>query len=122
MSLLEFAVVGLSTIRETSTFSGMPIVERRLEPKCGVGVVDVGTGRLIGHLEFMTGVEEIFDVQVVPGDRCPAFSGPYASQDSATPIWTVPQPLHRCQEPFALHRCQEPFVRSTLRAIPAKGS
>jgi uncharacterized protein (TIGR03032 family) len=88
----RFAFVGLSRIRETSTFGGMPIAERRPELKCGVGVVDLTTGRLMAHLEFVTGVEEIFDVQVVPGVRCPALSGPYASLDGAPPIWTVPQP------------------------------
>ncbi|MGE5193479.1 MAG: TIGR03032 family protein [Deltaproteobacteria bacterium] len=87
----RFAFVGLSKIRETSTFGGMPIADRRPELKCGVGVVDLTTGRLIAHLEFVTGVEEIFDVQVVPGARCPALSGPYPSLDSAPPIWTVPQ-------------------------------
>jgi hypothetical protein len=46
----------------------------------------------MAHLEFVTGVEEIFDVQVLPGTRCPALSGPYASLDGAAPIWTVPQP------------------------------
>jgi uncharacterized protein (TIGR03032 family) len=88
----RFAFVGLSKIRETSTFGGMPIAERRPELKCGVGVVDLTTGRLAAHLEFVTGVEEIFDVQVVPGARCPALSGPFASLDGAAPIWTVPQP------------------------------
>jgi uncharacterized protein (TIGR03032 family) len=88
----RFAFVGLSKIRETSTFGGMPIAERRPELKCGVGVVDLETGRLVAHLEFVTGVEEIFDVQVIPGTRCPALSGPYASLDGAAPIWTVPQP------------------------------
>jgi uncharacterized protein (TIGR03032 family) len=88
----RFAFVGLSKIRETSTFGGMPIAERRPELKCGVGVVDLGTGRLMAHLEFVTGVEEIFDVQVVSGARCPALSGPYANLDGAAPIWMVPQP------------------------------
>jgi uncharacterized protein (TIGR03032 family) len=88
----RFAFVGLSKIRETSTFGGMPIAARRSELKCGVGVVDLVTGRLAAHLEFVTGVEEIFDVQVVPGVRCLALSGPYAGLDGAAPIWTVPQP------------------------------
>src|SRR5262245_18266661 len=47
----RFAFVGLSKIRETSTFGGMPIALRRPELKCGVGVVDLGTGRLAAHLE-----------------------------------------------------------------------
>jgi uncharacterized protein (TIGR03032 family) len=88
----RFAFVGLSKIRETATFGGMPITSRRPELKCGVGVVDLGTGRLMAHLEFVTGVEEIFDVQVLPGARCPVLSGPYAALDGAAPIWTVPQP------------------------------
>jgi uncharacterized protein (TIGR03032 family) len=75
----RFAFVGLSKIRKTSTFGGVPIAERRAELKCGVGVVDLGTGRLVAQLEFLTGVEEIFDVQVVPGARYPAVWGPYAN-------------------------------------------
>jgi uncharacterized protein (TIGR03032 family) len=93
----RFAFVGLSKIRETSTFGGMPIAERRPELKCGVGVVDLTTGRLVAHLEFVTGVEEIFDVQVVPSVRCPVLSGPYASLDGAAPIWTVPPPPPRLE-------------------------
>jgi uncharacterized protein (TIGR03032 family) len=88
----RYAFVGLSKIRETATFGGMPIAERRPELKCGVGVVDLDTGRLVAHLEFVTGVEEIFDVQVVPGARCPILSGPYPSLDGAAPICTAPPP------------------------------
>lgn len=88
----RFAFVGLSKIRETSTFGGMPIAERRLELKCSVGVVDLTNGRLVAHLEFLTSVEEIFDVQVLPGVRNPALSGPYAGLDGAARIGTVPRP------------------------------
>jgi uncharacterized protein (TIGR03032 family) len=88
----RYAFVGLSKIRETSTFGGMPIAERRPELKCGVGVVDLTTARLVAHLEFVTGVEEIFDVQVLPGARCPVLSGPYPHLDGAAPIWVVPRP------------------------------
>jgi hypothetical protein len=70
----------------------MPIAERRPELKCGVEVVDLGAGRSVAHFEFVTGVEEIFDVQVVPGTRCPVLSGPFASLEGAAPIWMVPQP------------------------------
>ena len=48
-------------------------------------------GRLREHLEFVTGVEEIFDVQVLAGARCPALSGPYTTLDGTGPIWVVPQ-------------------------------
>jgi hypothetical protein len=46
----------------------------------------------VAHLEFVTGVEEIFDVQVLPGVRWPVLSGPYACLDGSAPIWMVPQP------------------------------
>lgn len=87
-----YAFIGLSKIRETSTFGGVPIAERRDELKCGVAVVDLRTGRLAGRLEFISGVEEIFDVQVLPGVRAPALSGPYPTLDGTPPIWTVPAP------------------------------
>jgi uncharacterized protein (TIGR03032 family) len=87
----RFAFVGLSKIRETSTFGGMPIAARRPELKCGIGAVDLTTGRLVAHLEFLSGVEEIFDVQVLPGARCPALSGPYPTLDGGAPVWVVPQ-------------------------------
>jgi uncharacterized protein (TIGR03032 family) len=88
----QFAFVGLSRIRETSTFGGVPIAERREELKCGVGVIHLPTGRLAAHFEFMTGVEEIFDVQVVPHARCTALSGPHAHRDETPTLWLVPSP------------------------------
>jgi uncharacterized protein (TIGR03032 family) len=91
----EFAFVGLSKIRETSTFGGVPIAERRDSLKCGVGVIHLPTGRLAAHFEFLTGVEEIFDVQVVPQARCLALSGPHSERDDTPPIWMVPRPPAR---------------------------
>ena len=88
----SFAFVGLSKIRETSTFGGVPIADRREELKCGVGVVALETGQQVAHLEFCSGVEEIFDVQVLPGLRFPAVSGPFPVQDGGQPIWIVPDP------------------------------
>jgi uncharacterized protein (TIGR03032 family) len=88
----SFAFVGLSKIRETSTFGGMPIAERREELRCGVGIVDLRTGRLVAHLEFQSGLEEIFAVQVLPGMRSPALSGPYPELDGVPTIWSAPHP------------------------------
>ncbi|MGH7193436.1 MAG: TIGR03032 family protein [Candidatus Saccharimonadales bacterium] len=71
----NYAFVGLSKIRETSTFGGLPIAERLSELKCGVAVVDVHRGEVIAILEFHTAVEEIFDVQLSPGLRFPEVIG-----------------------------------------------
>lgn len=87
----QFAFVGLSRIRETSVFGGVPIAERRSELKCGVAVVDLTSGQAVAYLEFESGVEEIFDVQVVPA-RCVALTGPYPAQDDAQDVWVVPPP------------------------------
>jgi hypothetical protein len=38
-----------------------------------------------------SGVEEVFDVQVLPRVRRPLISGPFADQDGGKVIWTVPE-------------------------------
>lgn len=70
-----YAFIGLSKIRRTSAMDGVPIAERRDELKCGVAVVDLRSGSLVGLLEFHTAVEEIFDLQLVPGIRFPEVLG-----------------------------------------------
>jgi hypothetical protein len=86
------AFVGLSRIRETAVFGGVPIAERRDELKCGVGVVDIRSGQTVATFESESGVEEIFDVQVLPRTRCVAIRGPRSDQDGAHEIWVVPRP------------------------------
>src|SRR5262249_32757421 len=54
-----FAFVGLSRIRETAVFGGVPIASRHEALQCGVAVVDLATGRRLAHLQFQSGVEEI---------------------------------------------------------------
>jgi uncharacterized protein (TIGR03032 family) len=71
----SYAFVGLSKIRETSAMDGVPLARRRAELKCGVAVVDLRIGRMIGLLEFQTAVEEIFDVQLLSGLRFPEVVG-----------------------------------------------
>jgi uncharacterized protein (TIGR03032 family) len=86
-----FAFVGMSRIRETSTFGGVPIAERRDELRCGVAVVDMRRGKAVAYIEFKTGVEEIFAVEVVPDVRCPFVSGPSPTDDDTQAVWVVPQ-------------------------------
>ena len=73
----DYAFVGLSQIRETSTFGGLPIVERLSaeERKCGVWVVQLSTGAVVAFLEFERRVQEVFDVQMLAGIRHPAVIG-----------------------------------------------
>jgi hypothetical protein len=56
---------------------------------CGLGVIDVRTGRTVATFVLHTGVEEVFDVQVVPV-RCLALSGPNPDADQSPVLWSVP--------------------------------
>jgi uncharacterized protein (TIGR03032 family) len=75
----RFAVVGSSQCREERTFAGLPLDERLrqrgAEARCGVMVVDLETGALAHWLELGGGVRELYDVQVLPGVRCPKAIG-----------------------------------------------
>jgi uncharacterized protein (TIGR03032 family) len=87
----NLAFVGLSKIRETSTFGGVPIADRRDELRCGFGVIEITSGRTIATFEFSSGVDEIFDVSILPGVRFPAIRGPFAADEGDSTIWVVPQ-------------------------------
>lgn len=67
----HFAFVGLSQVRETAVFSGLPITERPAERSCGVWVLDLNTGQTVAFLKFEDAVQEVFAVQVLPGVRYP---------------------------------------------------
>jgi uncharacterized protein (TIGR03032 family) len=71
----RYAFIGLSKIRPTSAMDGVPLAERRDHLRCGVAVVDISTGKTVAMLEFQTAVEEIFDVQLLPGIRFPEVVG-----------------------------------------------
>ncbi len=66
-----FAFVGLSQVRESAVFSGIPLTERTQERTCGVWVVDLRNGRTAAFVRFEDAVQEIFGVQVLPGVRFP---------------------------------------------------
>lgn len=60
------AFIGLSQVRESAVFSGIPLVERLDERTCGVWVVNIQTGETVAFLRFEEGVQEIFAVQILP--------------------------------------------------------
>jgi uncharacterized protein (TIGR03032 family) len=68
----DFAFVGLSQVRESAVFSGIPIAERPLQERCcGVWVLDITTGKTVAFVKFEDAVQEVFAVQVLPGVRFP---------------------------------------------------
>jgi uncharacterized protein (TIGR03032 family) len=70
-----YAFVGLSRIRETSTFGDIPIAAGHDELKCGIWVIDVTSGKTAAFLEFDAGVEEIFDCRILCDIRYPSVIG-----------------------------------------------
>ena len=65
------AFVGLSQVRESNVFGGIPLTERVSERQCAIYVVDLRNGQTIAFLRFEGDVQEIFDVQVLHGIRYP---------------------------------------------------
>ncbi len=67
-----YAFVGLSQVRESAVFSGIPIAERpESERCCGVWVVDTRNGQIIAYIQFTDALQEIFAVQVLADMRWP---------------------------------------------------
>ena len=85
-----YAFVGLSQIRETAVFGGLPISEKQQELKCGLAVVNLRNGSVDGLFWFNTGIEEAFAVAVLPGWHNPAVIGPVTSTDDSQTVWLVP--------------------------------
>jgi uncharacterized protein (TIGR03032 family) len=83
------AFVGLSQVRETNTFGGIPLTESSEPRVCGVWIVHLETGGILGFVRFEEGVQEIFDVQVLPGLRFPEIGEP--DSDLIADTFVLPQ-------------------------------
>jgi uncharacterized protein (TIGR03032 family) len=83
-----FAFVGLSQVRESLTFGGIPLTARLAERECGVWVVDIETGTTIAFLRFEGEVREIFDVELLNGLRFPEIAEP--ESEAARLSYVVP--------------------------------
>ena len=60
------AFIGLSQVRESAVFGGVPIAQRALEQRtCGVWVVNIESGETVGFVKFEDAVQEIFAVEIV---------------------------------------------------------
>jgi len=108
----RYALIGLSEVRETAVFAGLPLTEREQERKCGVWIVDIETGETVGFLVFSDGVQEIFSVQLVPwrypallDGNDPLLHTSYSIPDEAIKDFTAPDPaLVRVESAIQHHR------------------
>lgn len=108
----RYAIIGLSEVRETAVFAGLPLTEREQDRKCGVWIVDIETGETVGFLVFSGGVQEIFSVQLVPWKYPalldlddPLLHTSYSIPDEAIKDFTPPDPkLVRVEQAIQNHR------------------
>jgi uncharacterized protein (TIGR03032 family) len=108
----RYAIIGLSEVRETAVFAGLPLTEREQDRKCGVWVVDIETGQTVAYLVFSGGVQEIFSVQLVPwkypallDQNDPLLHTSYSIPDEALQDFTAPDPKQlRVETAIAHHR------------------
>lgn len=76
----NFAIMGLSKPRDNKTFSGLALDqrldERKMEPRCGLYVVDLDSSDIVYSLTLEGVVSELYDVAVIPGKVRPAALSP----------------------------------------------
>lgn len=84
--------IGLSRVRETAVFGGLPLQERDETLRCGLAIVDLTSGELVGTFWFQSGVEEVFSICILPGYCNPVLIGPDTHTDDAQTVWVVPPP------------------------------
>lgn len=92
------AFIGLSEVRESATFGGLPLTARLEERECGVWIVNIETGETVGFLRFEGNVEEIFAVELLPGVKFPEVAE--HSSDATNLSFVLPdEALAEVQEP-----------------------
>ncbi|MGZ5049627.1 MAG: TIGR03032 family protein [Methylobacter sp.] len=79
----DYAVIGVSKLRDSSLASGLPVKSRlasmHIEECCGLLVIDPKTGQLVHWLTIENTVTELYDVAFLPGVMrpfTPGFSEP----------------------------------------------
>lgn len=61
----DYLFVGLSKLRQNaSTFRDLPITKKAIY--CGIEIIHLPTGALVGNIRYQTSVEELYDVQIIP--------------------------------------------------------
>ncbi len=95
----RYAVIGLSQVRETAVFAGLPLTERTQERQCGVYIVDIIAKQVLGFMVFSGEVQEIFSVQILPSSfpamlsmDDPLIRTSYSLADKALKSFSKPRP------------------------------
>lgn len=70
-----YLFVGLSLVRDSLPFVGLPVEHSGQELICGVVAVELATGQVVGTLRYTGGCTEIHDLQMMAGVRRLGISG-----------------------------------------------
>ncbi|MEW6435561.1 MAG: TIGR03032 family protein [Pseudomonadota bacterium] len=68
--------VGTSKLRDSRGPRNLPIETDGRELKAGVTAIDLATGEILGSVEFLTVIEEVYDVQIMPNILRPEIRDP----------------------------------------------
>jgi uncharacterized protein (TIGR03032 family) len=79
----NFAIVGLSKPRDNA-FMGLALsdtlIERKIEPRCGLYIINLITGAITESLTLGGVIGEIYDVCAIPGNIYPSAVGPHSPE------------------------------------------
>lgn len=92
----DIAFVGLSKVRESATFSGLPItkLEKRVS---GVWIVDLKNSKILGFIEFTTGIDEVFAILALPHSKLELFN--FDSKHSIANYMISPEDIESVKMP-----------------------
>ncbi len=111
----RFAFVGLSQVRETAVFAGLPLTERVSDRHCGVWVIDTVERKIVAYVIFTGRVQEIFAITALPWRyptllelTDPVLRSSYSMPDEAIQNFAKPDPLaDRLAQATAAHHKRE---------------
>lgn len=67
----DYALIGMSKVREKHLFAGLPVTSIYEKLFCGASVVDLRNGQVIGMFEFTGGCNELYETLFIPGFHRP---------------------------------------------------
>mgnify|MGYP005845046291 CR=1 FL=1 len=76
----RYAFVGLSQVRESAVFSGIPLTDRIQNLVCGISVVDIYSGEIVGSAVFDNSIQEVFSIALVPDSSSAKIFGSAGSE------------------------------------------
>lgn len=96
----RYAIIGLSQVRETAVFAGLPLTERCQDRQCGVYIVDIIEKKVVAFVVFSGEVQEIFSIQIIPASfptimemDNPLLATTYSIPHEALQAFSKPDPL-----------------------------